>query len=199
MSWLIGVVAVALVVWAFAEAFVWPVVPDFALAAAAFLLPEGAVTFTIWTVVGSVVGGVTAITAYRHGFRWPLPTVTSKMKSTVASWLTVGPIGLFNQPLTAVPYKVFVVEGARRGFPRSAWAWWTALFRGTRMAMVTFLAVLGSRAIESAAPSNVVAARSVVLAIGLFLFVMGWRFAWSFWSDSPPSGNVEVETRTMQP
>lgn len=198
MSWAIAAIAVVLVLWAFAEAFVWPVVPDIALAGAAFLVPDGAVVFAAAAVVGSTIGGVTAMTAYRSGWRWPLPFVTERMTEVVAEWMEKGSLGLVHQPLTAVPYKVFVVEGAQRGLPRTSWAWWTAVFRGARMAAVAFGAVVASEAVARLALTNLTGARIAMLAVGLVVFFVGWRVAWVMWSKPSPSDRPGARARTMQ-
>ena len=201
MTWYVMVFAVALFAWAFAEAFSWPIAPDVALASSVFLVPEAAVLLAVVTVGGSVIGGVTAMSAYRRGLRWPLPLVSDIMKSRVGRWLERGAVGLVNQPLTAVPYKAFVVEGARRGFVLFRWAALTAAFRGTRMLTVAIVTVLGSRLVVVLFPENVPQARFVVLAVGLVVFVVGWAVAWRVWATQAEEVKVRAGSsplRTMR-
>ena len=206
MNWWVTGIALGIFVWAFAEAYVWPVVPDVALASAAFLVPEGAAWFAAAAVVGSAVGGATAMTAYRQGLRWPLPLVTPRMRSKVATWLDRGAVGLVYQPLTTVPYKVFVVEGGGRCLGLAAWTLWTVVFRGARMSGVAVLAVVASGLVGAIAPAGIVAnVRLALLGVGLVLFLMGWRAAWRFWARSEdtesghPDGMAPNFARTMRP
>lgn len=202
MSWVILAATVALFIWSFAEAFAWPVVPDVALATAVFLAPGEAVVFVAATVVGSVAGGATAMRAYRFGRRWPLLLVSAAMEDRVAAWLNRGPVGLIHQPLTAVPYKAFVVEGARRGFGPSSWALWTGVFRGARMTTVAGVAALMSVAVDEIFPSATTSARLATLAIALALFGVGWWLAWKLWARAEPGsqqGKGTGSVSTMQP
>lgn len=205
MNWLMAGIALGLFAWAFAEAYVWPVVPDVALASAVLLVPDGTVWFAAATVTGSAVGGATAMTAYRRGLRWPLPLVTPRMRSKVATWLDRGAVGLMYQPLTTVPYKVFVVEGAVRGLDLAVWTSWTVVFRGARMSAVAVFAVLASGLVAATAPAGIVpTVRLAILGVGLVLFLMGWRGAWRFWarSEGPestrPDGMAPTFARTMR-
>ncbi len=202
MTWLLATCALMLFIWAFTEAFVWPVVPDVALASLAFLAPEGAWLFVGAAVGGSMAGGAAAMVAYRMGWRWPLPLVSDAMRARVEHWLERGPIGLVNQPLTAVPYKAFVVEGARRRLAVAPWVMWTGVFRGARMASVAVLAWIGSVLVGHVFAENAAQASVIILAIGLVVFVIGWRLAWRLWSgreSASPTRTPQGPTRTMQP
>lgn len=199
MTNLVLVVAVLLFVWAFAEAFVWPIVPDVALASCVFLVPDAAVLFTLAAVAGSVIGGTTAMHARRVGRRWPLPMVSERMRASTATWLEAGPIGLVHQPLSAVPYKAFVVEGARREFRTAAWAWWTIVFRGARMMVVGVATVIAAHV--AADMSSVVGAdlRFTMLGTGLVVFAAGWHLAWRRWNRDDVDGTRHGAARTMHP
>ena len=202
MNTVLVMCAIALFVWAFTEAFAWPVIPDVALASVVFLAPDHAAVLVVATVTGSVIGGVTAMAARRSGWRWPLPLVSEHMQSRVATWLDRGPVGLMHQPLTGVPYKAFVVEGARRGFRALPWAWWTGVFRGARMAVVGATMVLASNVVGHLASPHAAEARIVVLVVGLVLFVIGWRITWLLWIRSEsrsPARTAGDTARTMRP
>ena len=179
--WLLTLLAV-LFLWAVAEVMMWPIIPDAALAATAFFLPEMAVPGLVGVVVGSAIGGAVGITLIRSGRSYPLPMVTARMEMRVERWLGKGPLGLMYQPPTAVPYKVFVVEAARRGFHRSTWAALTILFRGSRMAFVTLAAVGSGRLTESLAPDSVLTTKLVIAGIAAGVFLAGWRLAFVIWS-----------------
>ena len=198
MSWLLAGIAVCLFLWSFAEAYVWPVVPDAALASTAFLIPDATVTFIAATVLGSVLGGLTAMTAYRRGRRWPLPLVTRPMRVKVAEWLDRGPIGLVNQPLTGVPYKAFVVEASNRRFGVTPWALWTAVFRGARMTTVAAVASAGAGAVERLVPSHITWGPAAVVVSGLAIFAVGWRMVVRRW-DGAGIDRTQGDARTMRP
>lgn len=188
MNGIVLVVSLALLAWAFAEAFSWPVVPDAALATAVILMPAEAMVFAAATVAGSVLGGALAVVAYRRGHRWPLPLVSPRMRSHVRRWMDRGVIGLWHQPLSAVPYKAFVVESADRGIGLAPFVGATLLFRGARMLVAAGLAFSASHLVASWMPGDgVVAARLVLLSVGGAVFLVGWRLAWQSWSR--PAGN----------
>jgi hypothetical protein len=128
------------------------------------------------------------------------------MRSKVAAWLDRGTIGLMYQPLTTVPYKVFVVEGSVRGLGLAAWTLWTVVFRGARMSVVGVLAAVASGLVGAMAPAGIVAAaRLALLGLGLVLFLVGWWGAWQLWSWSEepesvrPDGMAPTFARTMRP
>ena len=179
-------VLVILLLWSFAEAFSWPIVPDAGLVAAVFLMPSLATSATITIIVGSIVGGAAAITLYRRGHRWPLPIVTEMMALRVAGWMDRGSTGLMYQPLTGVPYKAFVVEAARRDTQRVTWAILTAAFRGPRMATVAVVSVLAARGVEHfSAASDVMLVKATLVAAGAAVFAAGWRIVVRYWSATP--------------
>ena len=184
-----------LLLWSFAEAFAWPLVPDAALAAVVLLVPGLAVSATVAVVVGTAAGGAVAIALLRHGVRWPLPLVTPSMKENVVRWLGHGPVGLAYQPFTAVPYKAFVVEAARRGFTIPRWALFTTLFRGVRMAAIALIVARVSAAVERLAPPGSAATwKLVVLTVSGLAFVAGWRAVWRMWARAEsPADSVDVQ------
>jgi len=176
------IVLIGLFVWSFAEAFVWPVVPDAAMAVVAFLVPEWAIASVLALAVGSVVGGVLGVALGRAGRSWPLPMVTGRMQQLVAEWLDAGAFGLVYQPLTAVPYKAFVVEAAERPIGLAAWGWATALFRGARMTVIAAVAVGTAAMLNRWVPAGSLAVvRTAVVAGAIALFLIGWRFAFRSW------------------
>ena len=83
-----------------------------------------------------------------------------------------------------MPYKLFVVEAARRGFGQLAWAGLTAVLRGTRMVTVTVLALAASAIVTALAPAGMVGSlKLAVVAVGLVLFVIGLRVVWNVWAN----------------
>jgi 1-acyl-sn-glycerol-3-phosphate acyltransferase len=180
-----------LALWSFAEAFSWPVAPDAALAAVVFIWPSLAIAGTGAVVLGTMIGGALAITLYRRGQRWPLPLVTDRMKHRVAQWLDAGPRGLIYQPLTAVPYKAFVVDAADRPFRLPTWSAFTGVFRGLRMGANTILAVWFASIVERFAPANQIPqVKALVLVGAAALFLIGWRVVFMIWRRPSESETV---------
>jgi hypothetical protein len=183
MNPMVVAVLVLLFVWATAEAFAWPVVPDAALAVVAFMAPQLALPALGAVVMGTTLGGAIAISAWRRGVRWPLPMATDSMRTRVHRWLDNGPVGLIYQPLTAVPYKVFVVDAAWRDFSVGTWAALTAGFRGARMLAVTVISVFTATVVSNLAePDDVLGWKLAMLGAGTLIFLAGWRIVWVMWS-----------------
>jgi membrane protein YqaA with SNARE-associated domain len=198
-------IVLATFVWAFAEAYVWPIVPDAALAVAVFTSPELAPWAVGAVVVGSTVGGATAILAYRRGGRWPLPLVTTEMQRRVHEWMGEGVVGLRHQPLTAVPYKAFVIEAAERRLGISGFAALTVVFRGLRMAATAGLALVVSHGVGRWSPPGVEdTVRLLVVGTSLAGFLIGWRLTHQMWAKSESTvekrsgGTPAIEPHTMR-
>jgi hypothetical protein len=189
------VVAAGLFVWALAEAISWPVVPDAPMAVVVFLIPDAAALSVAAIVFGSVLGGAVGIALRRRGLTWPLPLVTTAMTTRVSRWLEGGALGLRHQPLTAVPYKVFVVEAGRRNIGQVPWALATGVFRGLRMTAVALLAV-GAQALVAgwAAPDNVIVVEALVLGGAAVVFFAGWRLTVVIWRRSSDELDVAPDS-----
>ncbi|MGI9584951.1 MAG: hypothetical protein ACR2N7_05115 [Acidimicrobiia bacterium] len=197
MTWILVICIVLLALWSFAEAFSWPVAPDAALAVVVFMLPSLAFAATGVVILSTAAGGAAGLLLYRRGYRWPLPLVTDRMRGRVSKWLDGGATGLIHQPLTAVPYKAFVVDGARRPFRVLAWSVLTGVFRGPRMTAVAIAATVVARVIErSIPPAHLLTAQVVVLAVAGVGFVIGWRLVWMLWAR--PSQSVSVQSNQLQ-
>lgn len=185
MSTAAAIVVGVLMLWAFAEAFRWPIAPDAPLAAAVFISPSLAAPAVLAVVVGTVAGGGAAVTLRRRGRRWPLPAVSEQMRRRVSRWLDRGITGLAFQPLTAIPYKVFVVDASRRDFRVQHWMVATAVVRGPRMAAVAAAsAIVAHATARVVAPEALSSVKVLLVVVGTGVFLVGWRLAWRFWSDA---------------
>lgn len=106
--------------WGFAEALWWPVIPDFYLFAITPAAPRRWRRLALFTSAGSVMGGATGFWfAYARQNTFPMdfaPLVTEPMIHQAGSWLAQsGPAAVLQQPLSGIPYKVFVyLAGAGR-------------------------------------------------------------------------------------
>lgn len=168
--------------WAVAEAFMWPLIPDSALMAFTFAVPVALWRLWAWCVAGTVVGGTAGILLGRLGLAWPLPLVTERMRESVAGWLEVGASGLQHQPLSGVPYKVFVERASDIDVSIVDWALWTTLTRGSRMLVFGLIGAGAGLVLWRIIPERfrvathvwVYAVGAVLLLTGLGLIVVSW-------------------------
>lgn len=170
--------------WGFFEAFLFPIIPEFALAPLAFVAPRRAPILVAATVSGSVLGGaiayllsMTALGSLLLEHAW---LVTDPMRERAGAWLQAeGAGGLAHQPLSGVPYKVFGLQaGAHTDVVPFVLV--SAFVRGARMIVVALIAALvGSklgrfeRGLEAAMPTLMIL---YVLAytVGLLIVLIGW-------------------------
>lgn len=172
----------ALFIWAFAEALVWPIIPDASLAVLVVGRPRRWLSLAAAAVAGSVAGGATGLLAAARGLTWPLPLTTPRMTEAVEGWLEVGASGLAHQPLSGVPYKVFVAGAPEAGI--SVWAFiaGTVQYRAPRLiavaAVTALVGAIGWRFVPSAWHSRVhvriIAAGTLGLLAGLAAVVGRW-------------------------
>jgi len=170
--------------WGFAEAFSWPVIPDAALMAHAFAAPRRSLRLWLPTIAGSAAGGAVGVWLGRRGRRWPLPLTTKRMAHQVAEWLDVeGPGGLRHQPVTLVPYKVFVREAAATDIPIRRWAAWTVGVRGPRMLAAAIVSALVGRLVWSrGTPQQQAATHLTLVAAGVPVIAAVIRSGLRRWS-----------------
>ena len=88
------------------------------------LAPDGSRTLlALAAAAGSMAGGAVGWWAAAQGWSWPLPLTTPRMHAAVGGWLEQGAAGIAHQPLSGVPYKVFVAAapdaeaGTENGHP----------------------------------------------------------------------------------
>jgi len=168
--------------WAVAEAIWWPLVPDSFLMGLAFAAPKKWRRLWLTAVAGTVVGGLIGITLSHLGAEWGLPLVTDRMIAAADVWLDGGSIGLAHQPLSGVPYKVFVTQVPAHDISMAAWVASTIVFRGGRMLIAGALAAFFGSLLWNWAPKDqqarlhatVVGAATIILFAGLFAVVRSW-------------------------
>lgn len=173
-----------LAVWAFAEATVWPLIPDLVLAGMAFAVPRLAPRLAATTALASAAGGAVAVALGRAGLSWPMLAVTQSMRTGAAAAVEAdGARGVLLQPLSGIPYKAFNAAAVQADVDLVAWAGWTVLARGTRMAVVVLVASMVGRVLWSRHVPDGWAPRlhSLVVLVGLVLFVLGWAAVIALW------------------
>ena len=169
--------------WAVAEALVWPIVPDVAVAALAAAAPRRAPTLALWATAGSVAGGTVAVALGATGAGATLlshaPLVTERMVDQAHAWLALEGAGaLAHQPMSGIPFKVFGLQAADAGVAAIPFAVHAAVARGVRLAAVAALFALGGVALRRVLPR----AYGVLLAIGTGAFAAGLRRVVETWS-----------------
>lgn len=168
--------------WSFAEALVWPIIPDASLALLTMARPRRWLALAVAAVAGSLAGGVSGLLAAANGLSWPLPLTTPRMVSAVEGWLAGGAPGLAHQPLSGVPYKVFVAEAADAGIGPVPFALATLQYRAPRLiavaAVTALVAAVAWRYIsprwQALVHVSVTVAATAGLFAGLAAVVGGW-------------------------
>ena len=172
----------ALFVWSFAEALVWPIIPDATLALLVVGRPRRWLSLAGVAVAGSAAGGAAGVFAASQGAGWPLPLTTPRMVTAVEGWLADGAAGLAHQPLSGVPYKVFVAEAGDTAVPVAEFMAATLQYRAPRLiavaAVTATVAALGWRVVprrwQPRVHVAVLATGTVVLFAGLAAVVARW-------------------------
>lgn len=169
--------------WGVAEAVVWPIVPDVAVAALAAAAPRRAPALALWATAGSVLGGIAAYTLDAAGPGAQLlahaPLVTERMVDQAHAWLVAdGARGLALQPMSGIPFKVFGLQAAGADVGLLPFAAHAAVARGVRLAAVAALFALGGLALRRALPR----VYGVALVIGAGAFAAGLRRVVETWS-----------------
>lgn len=99
--------------WAASEAIFWFVIPEFLLLLVIFLRVKSKRTLLIYDILGTAFGTVLGlvISVYTNFDVTKVPYITQNMVQQVQVWYQgLGSFGLFFQPFSGVPYKVFVMN-----------------------------------------------------------------------------------------
>jgi len=133
-----------LLCWGFAEALVFPIVPDVGIVLLSVAAPMRLPAFAAASIAGSIGGGAVAY-ALGPGSVEHLPLVTERMGVAAADWLAAeGPRAVWHQPWSGVPFKAFAFQAASSDVSVAPMLWHTLLARGLRFVEVGgVFAVLG--------------------------------------------------------
>jgi 1-acyl-sn-glycerol-3-phosphate acyltransferase len=133
-SW-VGLVTIAL--WAFGEAVMWPLLPEFALVILALAAPRQSVRLALVGAAASVVGGAVMYGLAAHGVSLPAPLTTARMHATAAQMVADdGAKAMAGQPMSGIPYKVFGAAAGRAHVGAVAFMAASVPARGLRILLV---------------------------------------------------------------
>jgi 1-acyl-sn-glycerol-3-phosphate acyltransferase len=100
--------AIAVAVWAAAEALAWPLIPEFLLAVVLVAAPRRAPRLALYAALGSIAGGALMYVLASHGVVLPAPLTTPRMHEVVTAQIAAeGPGALVHQPWSGIPFKVY--------------------------------------------------------------------------------------------
>lgn len=95
--------------WAAAEAIAWFVIPEFLLVLVIFMKVRRKMELVVYDIIGTAIGTVVAVWLhFSNTTLLSLPYIYQTMLTNVEEWYTqYGVLGIFFQPFSGVPYKVF--------------------------------------------------------------------------------------------
>lgn len=167
--------------WGFAEALLFPVIPDFAIAPLALAAPARALLLALYAVAGSIAGGALAYLVGASSLgplvATHLPLVTDRMGAFARDALAAGPEGVLRQPLSGVPFKVFAYQAAGAGAGALSFLWFSLLARGARLVAVAGACAplgAGARRIWRRIYGPFLVAYTACFAVGLARVVAAW-------------------------
>jgi membrane protein YqaA with SNARE-associated domain len=148
-------VAPLAVVWGFAEATVFFIVPDVLLTAIALRSLRSGLIACVLAVVGALGGGVSMYLWGAHDYERAagvvekVPAISVDLMHKVREQMRQeGPIAVTIGPFTGWPYKIYAVEAKRAGIALPAFAAITVPARLSRFLLLTLIAGLASRAVH---------------------------------------------------
>lgn len=169
---------VAVFAWAFAEALVWPIVPDIAVAALVLAAPRRIVPVAAAAIAGSVAGGLAAFVLANPALLDHVPLVTDRMQTESLAQMTErGAAGIWSQPFSGIPYKVYAAHAAGAGIDAPEFVLFSTLARGARLIQVAAVFAAGAflmrRWLERLYPWTL-GATLIVFVYGLQRVVAAW-------------------------
>lgn len=169
--------------WSVAEGIVWPIMPDAALVPMALARPASWWRLVLAAAVGSAAGGAISYLLGRRSSERAsverLALVRPAMVTAVDGWLKrEGARGVWRQPATGVPFKVFARRAGARRLSIVTFMGWALLARLPRFALLAGIAALVGRS------GGKLVARWYWPITGLWALVFGvlLRRSVAFWS-----------------
>jgi 1-acyl-sn-glycerol-3-phosphate acyltransferase len=163
--------------WSFAEAIVWPLVPELVLFVLVLAAPRAGIRLVPTAVLASMAGGLCTLALGMAGAAPAAPLVTERMRVTVAEQTAAeGAHAVRHQPLSGIPFKVYAAEAGRAGVEPLPFLGAAISHRGVRIASVGAACSLLGVALRRWPQRylQVVGTGSAVFAVGLTLVVAAW-------------------------
>jgi 1-acyl-sn-glycerol-3-phosphate acyltransferase len=156
--------------WGFAEALVWPLVPELFVALVALAAPKAGPRLALLAAAGSLAGGLAAYAAGAAGVHPPAPLTTPRMHAVAAAQVSAeGAAALKHQPFSGIPYKVYAVRAGASRVGVAPFVAWTVAARGGRILAVGLLLSL----------AGVLLRRLLTRCYGTYVAWLGGTFALS--------------------
>jgi 1-acyl-sn-glycerol-3-phosphate acyltransferase len=183
MRWRVGRVAlsgtgfVIVAAWSFAEAIVWPLLPELVLFALVAAAPRAGVRLVPAAVLASMAGGLCTLALGMAGAAPAAPLVTERMRVMVAEQTAdEGAQAVRHQPLSGIPFKVYAAEAGRAGVDPLPFLGAAIGHRGVRIASVGAACILLGAALRRWPQRylQVLGTGTGLFAIGLTLVVAAW-------------------------
>jgi membrane protein YqaA with SNARE-associated domain len=164
--------------WAVAEALSWPLLPELILAVGCVAAPKAGTRLAFSAALGSVAGGVVGYLLAARGLVLPEPVTTARMHAAVAAQVAAhGAAAVLAQPLSGIPFKVYVAASGAHHVGLARFAMLSAQARGARiLAFGLTMTVIGAcaRRWRRFYPGYLVAVAAIFLA--------GWSAIVAAWS-----------------
>jgi membrane protein YqaA with SNARE-associated domain len=164
-------------VWAFAEAIVWPIIPDFLLAPLVIARPRRAPYILAACIAGSAIGA-----ALIYGLAWTwaaeatraLPYLPLAFEADIADVRERiahhGAFAFLWQPISGVPFKVWSIVAATSGVSPAMALPIAILARAARMTVIAVVcAPIGARFNRGIRDHWL-----ILLALYVVVFALGW-------------------------
>lgn len=148
---------ITLLLWSFAEAICWFILPDFLLLILAILAPQKTLKWVLLSIIGSLTGTIVLITLL-HWLPINFATIIFRLPFTHIGMLTkvehfiqsYGHISILLQPFSGIPSKVWTYDI----YQSPHWHPWLFLLlltlaRGTRMMLIGGIGYLVSKRIPT--------------------------------------------------
>jgi 1-acyl-sn-glycerol-3-phosphate acyltransferase len=163
--------------WAFGEALMLPLLPEFALVILGLAAPRQALRLALVAATASVIGGAVMYGLSAHGVSLPAPLTTVRMHATAQQMVADrGAAALADQPMSGIPYKVFGAAAGRAHVGVLAFTARSVPARGLRIVIVGVLAGLAGAVLARWRRyyAALIAAFVLIFSAGLTAVVQSW-------------------------
>lgn len=130
--------------WAFAEALVWFMIPEFLLFLVIFMRVRRKRELLVYDIFGTALGTIVGLFVHwTPQTMLSVPYIFPGMVSHVRDWYEqMGVWALINQPFSGVPYKVFIAEVQYYAIPLGVFVVVAVTIRLLRYAMAYYIFIL---------------------------------------------------------